>query len=70
MNNPVSKERSSRNQHHPRNHPSTSKPIIRISNTGDIKQYASINEAVRDGFTKSKISRCCNNHIEKYRGYR
>ena len=70
MNNPISKERANKNQNHPKNHPSTSKPIMRISDDGDTKQYTSINEAARDGFTKSKISNCCNHHIEKYRGYR
>ena len=70
MNNPVSKERSSRNQYHPMNHPSTSKPIVRISDNGDIEHYISMNEAARAGFSRSRISECCNGHVEKYKGYR
>ncbi len=70
MSNPVAKARARKNQNHPKNHPSTSKPVIRISDNGEIKQYASTNEAVRDGFSRSQISRCCNNHMEKYHGYR
>lgn len=70
MNNPVTKLRARKNTNHPKNHPSTSKPIVRISNDGEIKQYTSINEAVRDGFSRTEISRCCNKHTTFYRGYR
>lgn len=69
MNNPVAKKRSFKNQYHPKNHPSTSKPILRISDSGESVQYASINDASRDGYSRSKISCCCNGHIKKYKGY-
>jgi hypothetical protein len=62
MNNPVSKLRARKNTNHTKNHPSTSKPIVRISNNGELKQYTSINDAVRDGFSRTGISRCCNKH--------
>ena len=70
MNNLVAKTRARKNQNHPKNHPSTSKPIIRISPNGDIERYVSMNEAARAGFSRSRISECCNGHVEKYRGYR
>ena len=69
MNNPVSKERARKNQNHPKNHSSTSKAIVRISPNGETKTYPSINEAVRDGYTKSRISCCCNGHTDSYKGF-
>ena len=69
MNNPVSKERSRKNQNHPKNHPSTSKTIVRISSNGETKTYPSIHEAVRDGYNRGSISRCCNGHTALYKGF-
>ena len=69
MNNPVSKERARKNQNHPKNHPSTSKAIVRISLNGETKIYPSIHEAVRDGYNRGSISCCCNGHTASYKGF-
>ena len=69
MNNPIAKDRARKNQNHPKNHPSTSKPVMRISQTGEIKIYPSAHEAARDGFSRSRISNCCNGHIKLHKTY-
>lgn len=48
----------------------TSKPIIRISKNGDIKNYKSISEAGREGYSTGNIGMCCKNMRKTHKGYR
>ena len=46
------------------------KKIERIDiNTGEVKEYESISEASRDGFSRSKINLCCTNRRKKHANY-
>ena len=50
--------------------PQESKPVDRIDpKTGEIKAYASIGEAVRDGFDRSKVSECCRGLRNSHKGF-
>lgn len=44
-------------------------PIMRISQDGDITEYSSIADAVREGFSAKKIQRCCQGKRILYLGY-
>lgn len=46
-----------------------SKPIERIDINGNIVSYECINEAVRDGFTKEQIRKCCLGITNIYKKY-
>ena len=47
-----------------------SKRIVRIDDDGNIKEYPSIKEAGRDGFTTANITRCCNGVVKHHGGYK
>lgn len=46
-----------------------SKRIVRIDNNGNVKEYPSIKEAGRDGFTTANITRCCNGIVKHHKGF-
>ena len=46
-----------------------SRPILRISKSGEIVEYDSIASAGRDNFSPASIIRCCKGEIPIYRGF-
>lgn len=52
-----------------KNNKINSKRIVRISNDGAVKEYPSQSEAMREGFSQSKISECCKGLRKTHKGY-
>lgn len=54
-----------------RNHKNTSKPIQQLSLEGVlIKEYPSMQQAQREGYNQSSISRCCSGQYSHHKGYK
>ena len=47
-----------------------SKRIVRIDNNGIVKEYPSIKEAGRNGFTEANITRCCKGVVKHHKGFK
>ena len=48
-----------------------SKPVLQLSLSGDlIREWPSVNECERNGFSKSAVCRCCNGKQQTHKGFR
>ena len=45
-------------------------PVIRIDSDGNVKEYDSLNDAKKEGFTTPSVSRCCKKETKSYKGYK
>ncbi len=69
MNNPITKRRISEAKKGKYN-TLKSMPVVRISENGDVKLYASCMEAKRDGFTHSSVLQCCKGILSHHRHFK
>ena len=46
------------------------KPVVRLSNEGQIKEYKNLSSVKNDGFTPSAVSSCCSGKRPYHKGFR
>ena len=64
------KENNDYGTHNERIAKALSKPVLQFSKTGEfIREWESVNECKRNGFSASAVCRCCNGKIPYYKGF-
>ena len=69
MSNPIAQKRQAES-HKKQDFSFLWKPIVRISASGEIKNYPCIKHAAKDGFKSNSICACCRGYYHTHKGYK